>query len=94
MSRILSHMCPGLKKLVELGYVLVGYENIDDKGTTLSVRLVGPGEHEWLGRQVPDTITIGHCPCCGERFYWGPTRFSDRDERCDAGEGIDLPDKA
>lgn len=80
--RRLSHMCPGLMKLIELGYVRVTYPDIDNKGESLHVELVGPGTHDWCGKQVQDTITIGYCPACGERFYWGPSRFSPADETC------------
>jgi hypothetical protein len=80
--RLLTHQCHGLDKLIELGYVRVSYPDIDDKGESLLVELVGPGTHNYCGKQMHDAIAISYCPCCGERFYWGPTRFSQNDEAC------------
>ena len=78
----LAHTCKGLELLVKKGFIRVTYPDIDNKGPALLVELVGPGKHEFQGKEVPDTITISNCPLCGERFYWGPTRFEEGDDKC------------
>jgi len=52
-------LCDGMMTLIELGYVVVEAENVDEKGFGWTFALSG----------IDGIIWIKYCPCCGKKIF-------------------------
>ena len=52
--------CPGMQKLIDLGIIRIDTENVDEKGFSYCVSLIGPKDQE---------MWIPYCPICGKKVF-------------------------